>query len=778
MNGVTAYQTAKKGMSGLMSGLDTDTIIKGMTASTTNRISKLLQSKQKNSWKIDAFQDITSRLTGFKSKYFDVSSPTSLYSEKFFQGANVSAGGSFAKYIKVTGNSSTAKNLSIVGVKKNASTSSLVGDKSLSDNKIETGVVDFSTDGKVINNVSGQNISVSYEGKKYNITLGNVDFAPGATDAEKTAQIQTAVNDAMSKTDIGGGKNLGDKFEMTVAGDKFSLSAKVQSDGSEVADLTIDGANDKILKALGMKVGSVVKKDAAVVGETIDPATFETKLNFRDTMVGKSMTFNLNGVKKEIIFDASMRFDNAANFAEDLNKKLSSAFGNGRVKVEANADNSFSFGVYKNSGGNMVLDGTSILGMTSSSGDVMGNNGVFNMEQSASSRISLTDSLSTLNNSPFKLDANGKGSLTANGVTIDYTGDDSIQTIISKINHSDAGVEISYMSTSDTFSATAKASGAAGSIDIKDVNGNFAANIFGTATAKAGQDAEIEISYDGGKTTQILQRDSNTFSLDGMTITLENGADTAGISPTDPVTFTSTANTDDIIKNIKNMINDYNDLTALVNKQLGSKPNRNYAPLTDEQKKDMTEKQIADWEIQAKAGLLYGDSDLRTLTSELRFVFSFDVNGASSLKDMGITTSSAYGDNGKIILDESKLKAALETDIEGVKAAFTTASVDPASKVTGEKGFMQRVGDIVTKYAKSSGDFDNMGILVKKAGYKDATYTMNTTLNREQASFDEELSKLKRTLKSQEDRYYAEFTRLETYINQMNAQSGWLSQNA
>ncbi|MEG1049477.1 MAG: hypothetical protein RSE24_02935, partial [Oscillospiraceae bacterium] len=75
----------------------------------------------------------------------------------------------------------------------------------------------------------------------------------------------------------------------------------------------------------------------------IDPKKFETKLNFGETLKGKSMSFNLNGVTRNIVFDDSMRYDNAANFAQDMNKKLSATFGVDRVQVKANADDTLTF---------------------------------------------------------------------------------------------------------------------------------------------------------------------------------------------------------------------------------------------------------------------------------------------------------------------------------------------------------------------------------------------------------------------------------------------------
>ncbi|MEG1972866.1 MAG: flagellin hook IN motif-containing protein, partial [Oscillospiraceae bacterium] len=170
--------------------------------------------------------------------------------------------------------------------------------------------------------------------------------------------------------------------------------------------------------------------------------------------------------------DDTMRYDTAENFAQDMNKKLSATFGTDRVQVQANADDTLTFAAYKKQNGAMEIDQTSTLKIASDGENIMGQAGVFTMENYATSRISLSTSISKIPDSPFVLDKDGKGSLEVNGVKIDYTKDDSINAIVNKINRSTAGVEVKFMEATDKFSITAKAPGGAGQINIKDVAGN------------------------------------------------------------------------------------------------------------------------------------------------------------------------------------------------------------------------------------------------------------------------------------------------------------------
>ena len=89
-----------------------------------------------------------------------------------------------------------------------------------------------------------------------------------------------------------------------------------------------------------------------------------------------------------------------------------------------------------------------------------------------------------------------------------------------------------------------------------------------------------------------FSRSSNTFDLDGMSITL-NGTFEVKDGET-PVTFSSKTDTDKIIDVVKTMVEDYNAIVSEVKKAYSDMPleksdGSRYKPLTDEDKADMTE---------------------------------------------------------------------------------------------------------------------------------------------------------------------------------------------
>lgn len=367
--------------------------------------------------------------------------------------------------------------------------------------------------------------------------------------------------------------------------------------------------------------------------------------------------------------------------------------------------------------------------------------------------------------------------------------------------------------------------------DPNDSDTGDAKLLFGTKdedyTITEGQDAIIGVKYAGSDDVVELIRGNNSFNLDGLNITVNgtfgynyekddsNGSyvktddgsylkvdDTkarynedgvkaddgeyvmAGdgklvkasngfysLADTPPVTFNAKTDSDKIVTAISDMIKDYNEIIKLVNDEITTKPNRSYEPLTDEQKEQMTEDQIKKWEEKAKAGMLFNDSDLRGISDSLRFIFESGSSDKAMLESFGISTSSNYGDNGKLVFDETKFRAALESNPEDLQKLFTKT----ADSATGEKGgVMARITSVTDKYASTTSA--TKGILIEKAGSIYApTSILNNYLQKSVDSINDYITRLQGQLKTETDRYVKQFTSLESLISQMNSQSSWLS---
>ena len=232
---------------------------------------------------------------------------------------------------------------------------------------------------------------------------------------------------------------------------------------------------------------------------------------------------------------------------------------------------------------------------------------------------------------------------------------------------------------------------------------------------------------------------------------------------------------DSIVDAVKNMVEEYNKIIEQVNKELSTKPDRDYEPLTSEQKKELSEDEIKLYEEKAKQGLLFGDSDLRTLSSDLRFIISGGIS--QELESMGISVSSTYSDNGKLSFDESKFRAALEADPERVRELFTGTEIQNQNGTGSSKGLAANLRDTMDKYANTMGSWDTKGILVRKAGTESSPLSLTENYMYKQiVECNKQIAKLQTMLETERDRYIKQFTSLETLISQMNSQSNYLSQ--
>ncbi|HIX30103.1 MAG TPA: flagellar filament capping protein FliD, partial [Candidatus Blautia stercoravium] len=521
-----------------------------------------------------------------------------------------------------------------------------------------------------------------------------------------------------------------------------------------------------------------------------------TKTSFLDRIADKELTFTYNGESKTIKMPSKKELEDVGNDAgkimdtikQSLQKQLDESFGTGRITVASTENNgkySLGFQTTLPGGGS---DTTSILSVSSGSVGLLGENGTLKMNYGESNRVNMDAKILESGLNLKKADGTKvtfPATITINGTDIQVEESDTVRTLMQKINNSDAGVQVTYQNSSDKFVFTAKADGASGKITV---GGDFA-SIFGTGALGTddshkveGQDAIIKVKYAGSDETVDLVRGTNSFTVDGMTIsvngefgyTTDSNGDKVFDTNSEPVTFDAKVDEDKIVDAVKKMVEEYNEIIELVNKETSTKPDRDYEPLTAAQKKEMSESEIESWEEKAKEGLLFNDNDLKGLSNSLRFVIS--TSDQAAMKKIGLTTSSTASDNGKLSFDESAFRSALKTDPEGVKEMFTKEkTVDENGNTTGVNGFAVNMKQAFDKYAKTLGE--PKGILIERAGSTKAPASITQNeIYKQIEDIDDRIERLQDTLKMEQDRYIKQFTSLETVISQMNSQSSWLSQ--
>ena len=216
---------------------------------------------------------------------------------------------------------------------------------------------------------------------------------------------------------------------------------------------------------------------------------------------------------------------------------------------------------------------------------------------------------------------------------------------------------------------------------------------------------------------------------------------------------------DSAINNIKNFIDSYNVIISRIEGLLREqkKPSeRSYLPLTDEEKRSMSEKQIADWEAIARKGIMRNDSALENLARDLRNSFFNEIEGLGlSPSALGLSTGSFFDKTGgKIFINESRLRAELEADPDKVFSVFTRTGATIA-----EQGLVSRINSLVSGFISHSG-------------------SQNNTLKGLERSFrnvNERIDRLTLRMFAEEDRLYRQFAAMESAMSRLQSQGDWFA---
>lgn len=363
--------------------------------------------------------------------------------------------------------------------------------------------------------------------------------------------------------------------------------------------------------------------------------------------------------------------------------------------------------------------------------------------------ISLHTTLENLNADP---DANFD--LLVDGKKIELTGKDTIKSAIAKINNSGANVKATFDEATGKFTLSSKEVGL--TKGKADFSGGFLAAVkLDAASDPVKKEAANAVVSINGETLDNIE--SNKFTINGVTITLNRATRADEASDINIVN-----DTDKAIDTIKSFIKDYNALIDLMNTKVSEKVYRDFLPLSDEQKKDMKENEITLWENKAKSGMLSRDSILQNTVLRMRSAVTTPVNGVP-LSTLGITTGN-WMDGGKLTIeDEDKLRQILDEDPDKVIAVFASSSSDTSSN-----GVISRLTDSLAS---------SLDELSKKAGTSkystdlNVNFLENSIIGRELRELNSRISTSEKRMVSLETSYYAKFQRMETAINQLNAQS-------
>ncbi len=272
----------------------------------------------------------------------------------------------------------------------------------------------------------------------------------------------------------------------------------------------------------------------------------------------------------------------------------------------------------------------------------------------------------------------------------------------------------------------------------------------------SGQDAEIVLN---GAT---FTSSTGTFSINGLSITAMQ-VTAAG----EEVSITTSNDTQGMYNKIKEFLGKYNELIKDMDTAYNAAAAKDYEPLTDDEKKDMSDNEIEKWETKIKDSLLRRDSTLGNTSSALKSLMntSFEINGKTySLSSFGINTASYFSadtnEKGCLHIDgdaddattsgnEDKLMAAINEDPEVVAEFFQKLSTSVYNDLT-KRMASSSVSSIYTIYNDKQ-------------------------MSSEYSDYKDKVSKWQEKLEYYEEFYYKKFSAMEKALSKLQSSTSSLS---
>lgn len=444
----------------------------------------------------------------------------------------------------------------------------------------------------------------------------------------------------------------------------------------------------------------------------------------------------------------------ASAFKANASFKANKATASNEGKVSVIANNSATKGTHqvsvKQVASSAYLTGASIKNATTESGEAV------------SSSTKLTD-LGIAEGTSF--------SIKGQEVVVDENM--SLNDLASKF--SKMGVSANFDAKQGRFYINATGTGSENDFEVtSSVPGALNKLGLGAAATKIdAQDAIIE--YNGVEYTSSL----NTFEINGLSITAkavtgEYDKATGVFKNDEPITVSVDTDVDAAYNTVKNFVKKYNELVDEMTKLYYEKKS-DYEPLTDEEKKSLSETQIEQWEKKAKEGLFKRDDTINELLSGMRSILNSgieitDADGKTkrlSLASLGIVTGD-YVENGKlhILGDEDDAEYAGR---ENVLKKMLSQNPDSVAQIIAGSSSKPGVG--LQLYNKLSDSMKRIeGVRSSQTFYNDKS------LDKDIEDYDEEIDKWAEKLQKMEDKYYDQFSKMETAMAKLQSQQTYISQ--
>ncbi|MCX4343414.1 MAG: flagellar filament capping protein FliD [Kineothrix sp.] len=302
-----------------------------------------------------------------------------------------------------------------------------------------------------------------------------------------------------------------------------------------------------------------------------------------------------------------------------------------------------------------------------------------------------------------------------------------------------------------------------------EVTGMWNDKILTAADAIANWDTQAgsDVQRQDGKNAKIVlngvtyEGESNTFEVNGLTITALQKSD-------EKVTLTTRRDTDGVYNMIKNFLKEYNALINEMDKLYNAESSKGYEPLTDEEKKELSDSEIEKWEGKIKDSILRRDSNLSSISSAMKNIMMQGavVNGKQMyLSNFGIETlgyfNASENERNAYHINGDEDDAAVSSKANDLKSAI---AADPDTVI---EFFSQLSQNLYTELNKQSSSVDG----VRSFG----SFYDDKRMQKEYDDYKDKIKKQEAKLTALEDKWYNKFAAMETALAKLQSNQSAVS---
>lgn len=256
-----------------------------------------------------------------------------------------------------------------------------------------------------------------------------------------------------------------------------------------------------------------------------------------------------------------------------------------------------------------------------------------------------------------------------------------------------------------------------------------------------------------------LTSSNTTLDVNGLSLNLVSASDRE-------VKVTVSNDSTAVYDAIKDFVEQYNSALSEMNKYYYADSARGYDPLTDDQKEAMSDEEVEKWETKIKDSLLRRDSTLSGILETFRTSLTGITVKASdgktySLANLGITTGKDYKEYGLLRIkgDEDDTDYA---DSENTLQSMINSDPDIVMEVM--SGIASNLYNNINKKISTT-------TTMKSA----LSFYNDKEMTKQMTQYKKDIKSWETKLSDMEDRYYKQFSAMETALSKLQSQQNSLA---